>query len=193
MRRAIRAEPSTRPLFLLLTDGEEIAQQGAKEFVRAHPLASRKPFVINLDAHGNRGPAIVYETHDNNLATIASIGNRLPSPRIVGSHFMRIAKAAPNRTDFRIFCRAGWPGVNIALIDGVEYYHSPDDTINALDRAAFSIWVKQLYGSFVRSMTLTMAPFRQQAERCFSTWLDCGSRRSRHRGLCPPVLSSPRW
>ncbi|MGB6317096.1 MAG: M28 family peptidase, partial [Litorimonas sp.] len=46
-----------RPLYILITDGEEIGLVGAARFVDTDPVAPLITAVVSLEARGNRGPA----------------------------------------------------------------------------------------------------------------------------------------
>ena len=121
------------PVWLLLTDAEESGLQGARNFVKSHPLSRQQPLVLNFDARGNSGPVVMFETHAGNHQAIQQFINQLVRPKLTGSLFTAIYKSLPNGTDFTVFRDAGWQGFNFALIDGAQYYHRPDDTLENLD------------------------------------------------------------
>ncbi len=123
-----------RPVWIVLTDGEENGLDGAKHFVSHHPLMAQKPIVLNFDARGTAGPVAMFESHAGNLEMIQSLANRFQRPRITGSLFTAIYRMMPNGTDFTVFREAGCPGLNFALIDGAHRYHRPDDSRANLDR-----------------------------------------------------------
>jgi hypothetical protein len=122
-----------RPLLLLFTDGEEAGLLGAAALVKSHPLSQRKPWFLNFDARGTKGPVVMYETHANNCSAVEEWINSLARPRITGSLFAAIYRMLPNGTDFTEFRNAGWQGFNFAIIDGAHRYHQPDDTLENLD------------------------------------------------------------
>ena len=109
-------EPLRRPVYLLLTDGEEAGLKGAFVFVREHALSDAKPFVLNFDARGTSGPSLMYETHRGNLATVRWMSRSLPRPCFTGSAFVTVYRYMPNDSDFSVFCRDGWTGLNFAFI-----------------------------------------------------------------------------
>lgn len=129
----LRPDEIKRPVYLLLTDGEEAGLDGARHFVATHPLAAQKPIVLNLDARGTSGPVVMFESHVGNLELIRRTVNRFERPRLTGSLFTAIYRMLPNGTDFTIFRDAGCPGLNFALIDGAHRYHRPDDSRANLD------------------------------------------------------------
>ena len=122
-----------RPVLLLFTDGEEAGLLGAIEFVRSHPVSRQRPLVLNFDARGTTGPAVMYETHSGNSIAVDEWINAIAKPRITGSLFTAVYRSMPNGTDFSVFQRAGWQGFNFAIIDGAHRYHQPDDTFAHLD------------------------------------------------------------
>jgi hypothetical protein len=133
--RALRhIGPLKRPIYFLFTDGEELGLLGAFQFVRSDPLSAKKPYVVAFDARGNRGPSLMYETHDGNSAAIGAWVSSLAKPRITGSLFAAVSRILPNSSDFRAFAPAGWQGFNFALIDGAHDYHQPSDNLANLDR-----------------------------------------------------------
>jgi len=131
--RALKAGPRLRnDVVLLLTDAEEACMCGAKAFVDQHPLGRDKGIVLNIEARGSRGPAIMFETSANNAKLVALYG-RAPEP--VGTSFaVEIYRLLPNDTDFTAFRKAGFTGLNSAYIDGAAVYHAPTDLPSAMDR-----------------------------------------------------------
>src|SRR5689334_12400226 len=78
--RALLTGPKLRnDVVLLLTDGEEACLCGAKAFVDQHPLAKDGGIVLNLEARGSSGPAIMFETAKNNRRLVDVYG-QAPKP-----------------------------------------------------------------------------------------------------------------
>jgi hypothetical protein len=121
-----------RPVYFLFTDGEEQGMLGAREFVANHPLALRKPMVMNFEARGTSGPSLMFETHRGNLAVVRILADHLPQPCVSGSSFVTVYRHLPNDTDFTIFQREGWIGFNFAFIQDAHHYHTAQDTIENL-------------------------------------------------------------
>ncbi|WP_045745259.1 M20/M25/M40 family metallo-hydrolase [Actinoplanes rectilineatus] len=117
---------------LVLTDAEEACLCGAKAFVDQHPLARSGGVVLNLEARGSSGPAIMFETSAGNQDLVDAYAE---TPVPVGTSFaVEIYRLLPNDTDFTAFREAGFRGLNSAYIDGAAVYHAPTDTPEALDR-----------------------------------------------------------
>ncbi|MBG0567848.1 M28 family peptidase [Actinoplanes aureus] len=118
---------------LVLTDAEEACLCGAQAFVDQHPLARDGGVVLNFEARGSSGPAIMFETSDGNGRLVEAYG-QVPYP--VGTSFaVEIYRLLPNDTDFTPFLAADrFAGMNSAYIDGAAVYHAPTDTPEAMDR-----------------------------------------------------------
>ncbi|MGK5680681.1 M28 family peptidase [Actinoplanes sp. URMC 104] len=130
--RALLAGPRLRnDVVLLLTDGEEACLCGAKAFVDQHPLARDGGVVLNLEARGSRGPAIMFETSKGNGGLVGAYAG---TAKPVGTSFaVEIYRLLPNDTDFTPFREAGFAGLNAAYIDGAAVYHGPTDVPAAMD------------------------------------------------------------
>ncbi|MET0426355.1 MAG: M28 family peptidase [Actinoplanes sp.] len=133
--RALTSGPQLRnDVVLVLTDGEEACLCGAKAFVDQHPLARDGGIVLNLEARGSSGPAIMFETAENNRKLVDVYGS---APRPVGTSFaVEIYRLLPNDTDFTVFREAGFTGLNTAYIDGAAIYHAPTDVPAAMNRGS---------------------------------------------------------
>ncbi|WP_433724691.1 M28 family peptidase [Actinoplanes sp. CA-051413] len=131
--RALTAGPRLRnDVVLVLTDAEEACICGAQAFVDQHPLARGGGVVLNLEARGSTGPAIMFETAADNAA-LARVYAGAPKP--VGTSFaVEVYRLMPNDTDFTSFREAGFTGFNSAYIDGAAVYHAPTDTPAAMDK-----------------------------------------------------------
>jgi len=69
--RAIKARgPADRGLIVLLTDAEELNLDGARAFFSEHPLRDRVGAVVNLEARGGGGRALMFETGPGNAQTV---------------------------------------------------------------------------------------------------------------------------
>ena len=61
--RVLRQLPALRhPIILLIDEGEEAGLLGARLFVAEHPAARTVRAVVNLDARGDSGPSLMFET-----------------------------------------------------------------------------------------------------------------------------------
>ncbi len=138
--RAIRARgPADRTLVVILTDGEELNLDGARAFWGGHPLRDRIGAVVNLEARGGGGRAMMFETGRGNAETIslfARAGGRATGGVSSNSLAVFVYEAMPNGTDFTIPKDRGVQGVNLAFIGRPEQYHAPVSTPDALDQGS---------------------------------------------------------
>jgi hypothetical protein len=105
---------------------------GAHAFVEENPLARGIGLVLNFEARGSSGPVILFETSDENAWLIDNVSKSASHP-VANSLSYEIYKRLPNDTDFTVFKRAGYPGLNFAFIDGLVHYHTATDTLANLD------------------------------------------------------------
>ncbi|MDP3802923.1 M20/M25/M40 family metallo-hydrolase [Brevundimonas sp.] len=138
--RAIRARgPADRTLVVLFTDAEEIGLDGARVFWGGHPLRDRIGAVVNLEARGGGGRAMMFETGRGNAGTIglfARAGARATGGVSSNSLAVFVYEAMPNGTDFTIPKDRGVQGINLAFIGRPEQYHAAVSTPGALDRGS---------------------------------------------------------
>ncbi|MEO5755100.1 MAG: M20/M25/M40 family metallo-hydrolase, partial [Chthoniobacterales bacterium] len=126
--RAVRAGPPlANDLLILLTDGEEAGLLGAAGFVADHPdLSSRVGIVVNLEARGSSGPALMFETSDQNGWLIPEFARAAPYP-MASSLMYSFYKLMPNDTDLTELKKSGVGALNFAFTETVKNYHSAHD------------------------------------------------------------------
>ncbi len=131
--RALTTGPQLRnDVVLVLTDAEEACLCGAEAFADQNPLAQGGGVVLNLEARGRTGPAVMFETSAGN-AKLVRLYEDAPEP--VGTSFaVEVYRLLPTDTDFSAFKRPGFSGLNSAYIDGAAVYHGPTDTPSSMDR-----------------------------------------------------------
>ena len=123
---AAGAKPE-RDVVFLITDGEEIGLLGATKFFAEHPLASRIGAVVNVEARGSAGRALMFQTSPNNAALIELWAESALHP--TGNSLSdAIYKLLPNDTDLSVSLAAGKIGINGAFSDGLADYHAPSDS-----------------------------------------------------------------
>ena len=110
---------------ILFTDGEECGLLGAKEAVKEDEIFEGVNYVINIEARGTSGPAIMFETSKNNSAVMDLYDSSI-SP-FSYSITPEIYRVLPNGTDFTVFLEKNLNGINISVLDGLEHYHTPND------------------------------------------------------------------
>lgn len=138
--RAIRARGGAeRSLVVLFTDAEELGLDGARVFFGGHPLRDRIGAVVNLEARGGGGRAMMFETGRGNAETIALFAGatgRATGGPASSSLGVFVYEQMPNGTDFTIPRARGIAGVNFAFIGRPEQYHSAVSTPAALDQGS---------------------------------------------------------
>lgn len=138
--RAIKARgPAERSLVVLLTDGEELSLDGARNFFSDHPLRDHIGAVVNLEARGGGGRAMMFETGPRNRQTIdlfTKAASKADGGATSNSLAVLIYELMPNGTDFTIPRQRSLPGVNLAFIGRPAQYHSPTSTPAALDQGS---------------------------------------------------------
>lgn len=134
LARTLKALPPARnDVIFLITDGEETGLRGAVAFARHHPLMKQVGIVVNVEARGNTGPAIMFETGSGNSRLIALFAEAVGS-QVSNSLAYEIYRLLPNDTDFTIYKSAGLSGYNFAMIGAAARYHTPRDNLALLDR-----------------------------------------------------------
>ncbi len=115
---------------ILFTDGEEYGLLGAKEAVKEREIIAGANFVINIEARGTEGPAVMFETSPDNSKVIDLY--KASAKPFSYSITPEIYRLLPNGTDFTVFLENNLTGVNISVLDGLENYHTPNDNPNNL-------------------------------------------------------------
>ncbi|MGI6671663.1 MAG: M20/M25/M40 family metallo-hydrolase [Christensenellales bacterium] len=132
--RALNGVPLKCDMIFLFTDGEEKRLLGAALFVNDHPeLKDRVQSVINLEGRGNRGALIMFESTHNNLNMVRAYARSAPGPLAL-SVANSVYRMMDNDTDLTRFIMAGYSGMNLAVIEGAEVYHTKDDNYENFDR-----------------------------------------------------------
>jgi len=130
--RALRAgSPLRNDLIIALLDGEEDGLLRAVAFVREHPWARDVGLALCLDAGGTGGRALLYETGERNASLVRAFGR---TPNATGSSAMYSGyRRMPNDSDFSELRLAGITGLNIAISERGDRYHTPLDDPAHLD------------------------------------------------------------
>lgn len=138
--RAIQARgPTERPLIVLITDAEELGLDGARVFFGDYPDRARIGFVVNLEARGGGGRAMMFETGPGNAGAVGLLADAAPDiDGGVTSNSLAVAiyRMMQNDTDFSIPRDRGIAGLNFAFIGRAEQYHRPSSTPEALDKGS---------------------------------------------------------
>jgi hypothetical protein len=127
--RALAASPPLRhDVVMLVTEGEEPGLLGARVFFAENPVAKDVGLVLNFEARGDRGPAIMFQTSEHAGALVDVLARA--APRVVASSLSQeVYRRMPNDTDLTVALQAGYPAMNFANIDGFARYHRATDTV----------------------------------------------------------------
>jgi hypothetical protein len=126
-----------KPVIFLITDGEEAGLLGAASFMRNDPLADDIGAVVNMEARGVKGPALMFETSAPNGRDVAALAERTRRP-FANSLATDVYRLMPNDTDMTEFLTSGADALNFAIIGGSPFYHTPHDNLANLDRASLA-------------------------------------------------------
>jgi hypothetical protein len=128
--------PLRRPLYVLITDAEEVGLIGAAHFVQNDPVAAMIGAVVSLEARGNRGIANMFETSDPNGRDLAAL-SRFPGTQVKtatsNSLAVDIYRAMPNGTDVTEYLKLGLDAANYAVVGRPSHYHTTKDNLANLD------------------------------------------------------------
>jgi prepilin-type processing-associated H-X9-DG protein len=119
---------------IVFTDAEEPWLLGAQAFVSADRLDPQRSVVLNLEARGTSGAALMFESSPDNATLIPALANA--QRPIAGSEWEACSQLLPGDTDFTVFRDAGFGGMNFAFFDGSARYHTPEDSPANLDPAS---------------------------------------------------------
>jgi hypothetical protein len=129
----MKERPIRRSVILLFNEGEELGLIGARAFM-ADPLGRNVDALINLEARGVTGPVNMFETSRPNGVPMSLFANAVNRP-VANSLSTDVYRLMPNYTDVNSLAERGWLTLNLAPIGNETRYHSPGDTIAALDPA----------------------------------------------------------
>ena len=124
--------PLARDLIVAITDGEEMGLFGARAFIEQHRWAQEVELVLNFEARGNRGPAILFGTSPGGLELMRTAAAAIRHPS-ANSLACEIYRRIPNDSDFSVFSGAGISGFVFAFIGNHAAYHTLLDAAERLD------------------------------------------------------------
>jgi hypothetical protein len=132
--RALKAGGAlNNDVIALFSDGEEAGLFGAKAFTHGHPWAKGVGLVLNFEARGSGGPAVMFETSGASGGLVRHLAAAAPRP-VAYSLSDELYRLMPHDTDLSVFKAAGLPGLNFAFIKhGAAHYHGPLDNLENID------------------------------------------------------------
>lgn len=112
-------------VYFLFTDAEETGLYGAKMMAQETAIMDKVGFLINIEARGVSGPAYMFETSSKNDKVIQFYQeSHLP---VSYSLATAVYAVMPNYTDFSAFLDIDQQGINFAVLEGLNHYHTPLD------------------------------------------------------------------
>ena len=93
----------------LFSDAEELGLKGAEAFVYSHPWAADVRLVLNFDARGNGGPALMFETSSGNRWLVEQFARATPHPRATSLSYDS-TNSCPTTPTLRSSNSRAWPG-----------------------------------------------------------------------------------
>ena len=131
-------------LKIVITDGEEVGLVGARNEMRHHRADYENvDLVLNLEARGTSGPALMFETSSNNSAVAGYFLSHVKQP-VAGSLLPSLYARMPNTTDMAAFIPEGFTVLNIAAIGDAEHYHHPTDAPRYVDHSTLQHYGDQV-------------------------------------------------
>ncbi|OZM71790.1 aminopeptidase [Amycolatopsis antarctica] len=132
--RALGAgSPPRNDIEVVFTDAEEAGLLGARGFLDGGGAAAvDRTVVVNMEARGSSGPAIMFQTVGDNAGLMPAAGAGSALATSVSDDVYRLL---PNDTDLTVFAEAGLRGLNFAFVGGSAHYHTPHDDIAHLSTA----------------------------------------------------------
>jgi hypothetical protein len=151
--RALKARGMSgdHPIIALHTDGEEFGLLGANAFLDDTANRARVGAAINVEARGNQGQSLLFQTSPGDAPLIELYAKSVPR-YATSSLFSVIYKLLPNDTDLTVFLNHDLPGFNFAFSDNVAHYHTALDRRENLDPGTL-----QMHGDNMLGMAATLA------------------------------------
>lgn len=143
----LKRQPPEKQVVFLLTDGEETGLLGAQAFVdnlKDYPFEVGR--IVNLEARGVRGPAMMFETGHPNEHVVSDWAKSGARP-FSNSMMTAVYELLPNSTDLTLHLNAGFNGINIAISDGLDFYHTNRDDLAMLNRPSVQHMGDQALGA----------------------------------------------
>lgn len=134
--RQLKQLTPVRDILFLFTDGEEQGLLGAAKFVSDHQeFRDLTQLVINIEARGNQGSLLMFETTPDNLGIVTEYSKAVSRP-VSFSIATAVYKTMQTDTDLTRFIMEGYQGMNLAVIEGAAVYHTAEDSYQTFSRSS---------------------------------------------------------
>ena len=163
----LSGKPLSRPVLVLITDGEEAGLLGARAFMRSDPRATEVSTVVNFEARGVEGPVFMFETSQPNGLVIPYLmkGSKRP---VANSVMAAIYEQLPNSTDVSVYLPQDMEALNFAIIGNERFYHTPGDNLDNLSKRSLQ-HMGDMGLNTVRNLTDPDAKIKTNAQRLIYT------------------------
>ena len=128
---------------ILYTDAEEVGMVGMKNIYEHNPeVFSNVGLVINIEARGPYGAALLFETSEGNQKLIDLYRDKAHYP-VSYSLTNLVYSILPNFTDFTVV-RDSIPGYNFATVEDINHYHTNFDNYGNISSDAIQHYASQI-------------------------------------------------
>lgn len=128
---------------ILYTDAEEVGMIGMKNIYEHNPeVFANVGLVINIEARGPYGAALLFETSEGNKKLIDLYKDKAHY-HVSYSLTNLVYSILPNFTDFTIV-RDSIPGYNFATVEDINHYHTDFDNYNNISPDAIQHYASQI-------------------------------------------------
>jgi len=158
LQKVMAGAPPKNDLYFLFTDGEEQGLLGAYDYVENNFEKEKAKIksVFNFEARGNQGGLFMFESSKDNYELVSHFNRAVPQP-IAFSIATTIYEHMTNDTDFSVFKRAKYDGLNFAMVEGFEHYHASSDTAENLNKDTAYQYMETVFslGDYFGQLDLT--------------------------------------
>ena len=130
-------------LRILFTDAEEVGMEGMKSlFSNNTELFEDVGLVINIEARGPFGPALLFETSEGNEALLKLYSDNARYPYTYSLTNV-VYSFLPNFTDFTVV-KDSIPGMNFSTIADINHYHTDKDNFSFVNPSSILHYGEQI-------------------------------------------------
>ncbi|TPX33126.1 hypothetical protein SmJEL517_g03957 [Synchytrium microbalum] len=133
---ALSKTPMKNAAIFVFNGAEETLQDGSTAFIRQHELKDTIRSIINIEACGSTGKAVVFQTNSPDLMKVYAKTVPYPSGTVLANDVFKTGIIGSD-TDFKQFVAyGGLPGIDQAYIRNSYVYHTMLDVEEAIERGS---------------------------------------------------------